>query len=199
MMKLRIWTVLFLVIVVCVSTGMLNVIYVHTDPIVRKNERIKMQRSVLEVFDIPYEEIGINDAFEKHIETQVVEQAANLFMEGKSLYRYKEGGLAFEISGPGFWGEISVLIALEPDLETIRGLKILKHVETPGLGGRIAESWFQSQFKGKKVIPELKIVSYRKAKGPNEVDAISGATQTSKAFERIINSNIETFCRNIGR
>jgi Na+-transporting NADH:ubiquinone oxidoreductase subunit C len=198
-MKLRIWTVLFLVIVVCVSTGMLNVVYVHTDPIVRKNERTKIQRSVLEVFDIPYGRTGISDTFERHIETQVLEQAVSLSMEGKSLYRYETGGLAFEISGPGFWGQISALIALEPDLETIRGLKILKHVETPGLGGRVAESWFLSQFKGKRVTPELKIVSYRKSEGPNEVDAISGATQTSKAFERIINSNIEAFRRNIGK
>lgn len=197
-MKLRIWTVLFLVIVVCVSTGMLNVVYVHTDPMVRKNERIKMQRSVLEVFDIPYEETGISDTFGRHIQTQVV-QAASPLMEGKSFYRYKTGCLAFEISGPGFWGKISALIALEPDLKTIKGLEILKHVETPGLGGRIAENWFLSQFKGKRVTPELKIVSYRKAEGPNEVDAISGATQTSKAFERIINSNIEAFRRNIGR
>jgi len=190
-MKHRIWVVLFLVIVVCVSTGMLNAVYIHTDPMVRKNERIKVQRSVLEVFDIPYEETSIDEIFKLSIETQTIRD--------KSLYRSKTGSVAFEISGPGFWGKISAMIALESDLETIKRLKILENMETPGLGGRIAESWFQNQFKGKKLIPELKIVPYGRAKGPNEVDAITGATQTSRAFERIINNSIGAFRQKMKR
>ena len=86
---------------------------------------------------------------------------------------------------------------IHTDLETIKRLKILENTETPGLGGRITESWFQDQFRGKKLIPELKIVPYRRAEGPNEVDAITGATQTSSAFERIINSNIRILYREI--
>ena len=191
-MKHKIWTILFLIIVVCVSTSMLNAIYIHTDPMVRRNDRLKKQRSVLEVFHISYEEAGIEKTFEKNIDfdTQTI--------KGIDLYRSSSGVVAFEISGPGFWGTISALIALEPDLETVRGLKILENTETPGLGGRIAESWFQDQFRGKKLIPELRIVPYRKARGPNEVDAITGATQTSRAFERIVNDNIRAFYRKKG-
>ena len=190
-MKRKIWTVLFLVIVVCVSTGMLNAIYVHTDPMVRKNERIKVQRSVLEVFDIPYEDTSISEIFKLSIDVQI--------LEDKALYRSRDGSMAFEISGPGFWGSISAMIALEFDLETIKGLKILKHAETPGLGGRITEGWFQAQFRGKRVISELKIVPYGEAEGPNEVNAITGATQTSRAFEKIINSNMTVLLKALPR
>jgi Na+-transporting NADH:ubiquinone oxidoreductase subunit C len=185
--KRKVWIVLFLVIVVCISTGMLSAVYVHTDPIVRENERTKVQANVLELFGIPYEETTIEEIFELSIDVQI--------MGNDTLYRSREGSIAFEISGSGFWGKISALIALGPDLDTIRGLKVLKNMETPGLGGRIAEDWFQDQFEGKKLIPELKIIPYRKAEGPNEVDAITGATQTSRAFERIINNSTEDFRR----
>lgn len=188
-MRYRIWTVLFLVIVVCVSTGMLNAIYTYTDPIVRRNEKLKIQKNVLEVFQIPHEEYNIRDIFEEIINTRTI--------EGMELYRSSSGSIAFEISGPGFWGTISALIALEADLETIKGLKILENKETPGLGGRIADDWFQSQFKGKKLVPELEIVPHGRAKEINEVDAITGATQTSKAFEKIINTNFRIFCQTI--
>ncbi len=188
-MRYRIWTVLFLVIVVCVSTGMLNAIYTYTDPIVRRNEKLKIQRSVLEVFQIPHEEYNIQEIFGESVNAQTV--------EGMELYRSSSGSIAFEISGPGFWGTISTLIALEPDLETIKGLKILESKETPGLGGRIADDWFQDQFRGKKLVPGLKIVPYGKAKELNEVDAITGATQTSKAFEKIINTNFRIFCQTV--
>ena len=189
-MKFKIWTVLFLIIVVCISAGMLNAIHFYTDPIAQKNARIKIQRSILEIFGIPYEETSVEEAFKEniYIDTKTV--------EGFTIYR-TEAGIAFEISGPGFWETISVLIALEPDLETIKGLRILKHAETPGLGGRITESWFQDQFKGKKLVPDLKIVSHKKAEGPNQVDAITGATETSKALERMINNNVRAFYQKI--
>ncbi len=186
-MRYRIWTVLFLVIVVCVSTCMLNAIYTYTDPVVRRNEKLKIQRSVLGVFQIPHEEYNIQEIFRESINAQTI--------ESMELYRSSSGSIAFQISGPGFWGTISALIALEPDLETIEGLKILKNTETPGLGGRIADDWFQDQFRGKKLIPELKIVSH--GEKPNEVDAITGATQTSKAFEKIINTNYRIFRQTI--
>jgi Na+-transporting NADH:ubiquinone oxidoreductase subunit C len=188
-MRYRIWTVLFLVIVVCVSTSMLNAIYTYTDPIVRRNEKLRIQKNVLEVFQIPHEEYNIQEIFGESVNTQTI--------EGMELYRSSSGNIAFQISGPGFWGAISALIALEPDLETIKGLKILENKETPGLGGRIADDWFQDQFRGKKLVPELKIVPH--GEKTNEVDAITGATQTSKAFEKIINTNFRIFYQKVTR
>ena len=190
-MRSRIWTVTFLVMVVCASTAMLGAVYTRTEPRVRRNERIKVQRSILEVFHIPFEENSIEEVFALSVDTQD--------LVGRSLYRSKDGGVAVEISGAGVWGEMSALIALEHDLETVIGLKILKNVETPGLGGRISEDWFQDQFVGKKAEPELRIVSRGEAKKPNEVDGITGATQTSEAFEKMLNSNIAALRRDMGR
>jgi Na+-transporting NADH:ubiquinone oxidoreductase subunit NqrC len=39
--------------------------------------------------------------------------------------------------------------ALDPDLETVKGIEVLDHAETPGLGGRMTEEKFKKQFVGK--------------------------------------------------
>ena len=41
------------------------------------------------------------------------------------------------ISGMGLWSTLYGFIALDADLETIRGLTYYEHLETPGLGGEV--------------------------------------------------------------
>ena len=199
-LKYKIWTVLFLVIVVCTSTAMLNVAYVNTKTEVEKREFLKLEQSVLDVFGIPYDQADIETIFKENITIE--------YINGMKIYSSYDG-IAFQITGPGFWDKISVLLALEYDMETIMSLKILSNNETPGLGARINEKWFLDQFRGKTVIPEIKIMTQKTTashtktdtttgassanRKPNEVDAITGATQTSKALEKLINNGVRTF------
>jgi len=198
-LKYKIWTVIFLVILVCVSTTMLSAIYANTKADIEQNELTKLKQNILDVFDIPYDQSNIESVFNENITIENVNH-----ME---IYRASEG-LAFEIDGSGFWDKISVLLALEYDMETIKGIRILKNNETPGLGSRITEKWFLEQFAGKSVIPEIKIISQKKLsyqkidtttsatyanRKKNEVDAITGATQTSKALEKLINNGVKNF------
>jgi len=44
--RYKIWTVLFLVIVVCASTIVLGAVYVKTEPTVEKNENIKLEEYI---------------------------------------------------------------------------------------------------------------------------------------------------------
>ena len=60
--------------------------------------------------------------------------------------------MAVPFSGSGVWGPIEGVLALEPDMQTIRGVRFYKQEETPGLGGEIASDWFQAQFKGKTLV-----------------------------------------------
>lgn len=199
-LKYKIWTVLFLIIVVCASTVMLNIAYVNAKPEVEKKELLNLEQSVLDVFSIPYDQPDIETIFKENITIENI--------NGMKIYRSYDG-IAFQITGPGFWDKISVLLALEYDMETIMALKILSNNETPGLGARITEKWFLDQFRGKTVIPEIKVITQKTAtshtkadtttgasyshRKPNEVDAITGATQTSKALEKLINNGIRTF------
>lgn len=196
--------VLFLVLIVSISTGMLSIVYYKTEHKVSLNSDIKLQKSILDVFEIPYDKNNIVEVFRNNINVKK--------KNDMTLYESKKG-IAIEITGPGFWDTIDAIIALEPDLQTIIGFKVLKHSETPGLGGRITEETFADQFRGKKTLPEIKIVkqikeqreyteSITKAtpapKANNQVDAITGATQTSKAIEKLINNNIKLFYEKMG-
>ena len=85
------------------------------------------------------------------------------------------------------------MISLEKDLKTIRKIKITYQEETPGLGSRIAEVNYLKQFKNKEILPRLVFVPEGKASGKNQVDAITGATGSSKAFEKLINENVQKY------
>lgn len=196
--------ILSLVIIVCISTGLLSAVYYKTEQRIILNKDIKFQKSILDVFGIPYDKNNIGKTFKDNI---IIRKSDDII-----LYE-SEKGIAMEITGPGFWDKIDAIIALEHDLQTIIGFRVLKHSETPGLGGRIAEDTFQDQFRGKRIFPEIRIVKQIKdqrentesvtratpaSKAINQVDAITGATQTSKAVERLINNSIRNFYKKMG-
>ena len=128
------------------------------------------------------------------------EQLFPLFIcnkEGKSFY-------IIPIRGKGLWGPIWGFISLESDMNTVYGVSFGHKSETPGLGAEIETQKFQQQFIGKQIFDESgKFVSVTVIKGgakPNDmhgVDAISGATITSKGvtemFERTLNNYIPYF------
>lgn len=197
-MKDKVWMVALLVITAFVSAGMLAVINIKTAPIVKKNNEIKLKKSVLDVFSFEYEESNIESLFDEKVE--IIDLTDKVYYKMRALESKssnQSSSIAFEISGPGFWGPIRALIAIRNDLETIDGIKFLKHEETPGLGGRIDEEWFSKQFKGKKVKPKLIKKPYQMAKTENEFDAITGATQTSLCIEAIINNSVNSFCERL--
>ena len=82
----------------------------------------------------------------------------------------------------------------------------IEQAETPGLGGRITEDAFEQQFKGLNAAPpeqgrQYIYVARERPENRNDprfgrsVDAITGATQTSMAVERLLNADLEQFRR----
>ncbi|MDA3833973.1 MAG: FMN-binding protein, partial [Spirochaetales bacterium] len=61
--------------------------------------------------------------------------------------------------------------------------------ETPGLGARIEEDWYQNQFSGKR--GPFTMVKEGEADGPQEINAITGASRTSEAMLNIMNRAAE--------
>ena len=93
--------------------------------------------------------------------------------------------------GVGLWGDIWGYIAVKADGQTIEGAVFAHASETPGLGGEIAMPWFYNQFDNKTLNVGGQFTSVKIVKGgangnPNGVDAISGATITSRALETAI-------------
>lgn len=97
------------------------------------------------------------------------------------------------MSGSGFWGPIEAMLAVDRNLTKIIGVSFYKHTETPGLGARITENWFVEQFIGLSLHPVSKSnkIFYLKPAGSQksekDLDAITGATGTSRAVERFLN------------
>lgn len=100
-------------------------------------------------------------------------------------------GFALPAEGNGYQGTIKLMIGLSADLSTITGIEVLEQLETPGLGGRISEHTFQEQFRGLAALPLLSYVKYRKPEGPSQIQAITGATISTRSTLAIINHTLE--------
>jgi Na+-transporting NADH:ubiquinone oxidoreductase subunit C len=96
--------------------------------------------------------------------------------------------------GYGLWNNIWGFVALEPDMNTVKGVKFQHAGETPGLGARIETDEIQERFKGKKVFEgdHLASISIMKGEGndwsndPHKVDGMSGATLTGKGVNNML-------------
>ncbi len=95
--------------------------------------------------------------------------------------------------GAGLWGPIWGYVALDADGKTVIGTNFSHESETPGLGAKITESQFKDEFKGKHIYVEGAFKSIEVMKkgqksvdGAETVDAISGATITSRGVSNMI-------------
>ena len=86
----------------------------------------------------------------------------------------------------GYGGDISVMTGVDADGK-VTGVNILSHAETAGLGAKAAEQSFRDRFVG--LVSGI-TVSKDKA-GENSIDAITGATITSRAMTEAVNAAIE--------
>ncbi len=99
-------------------------------------------------------------------------------------------GYCIKVTGAGYNGFMRIVVGIDPE-GTIRGVEILEHQETPGLGARINETrpgearpWFLKQFRGKPG---------RTIEVGKNIDAITGATISSKAVTDAINKTVNEF------
>lgn len=92
------------------------------------------------------------------------------------------------VRGKGLWSTMFAYVALDADLNTIRGISFYAHGETPGLGGEVENATWQKGWQGKKVYDQDRAVRLQVVKGSVdqsgeqaafEIDGLSGATMTS--------------------
>jgi len=97
-------------------------------------------------------------------------------------------GYAIPAAGPGFQDTIAILYGYEPREKLVVGMEVLESRETPGLGDKIyKDAVFVGGFSALSVEPQIVAVKKGTKSSPNEIDAITGATISSKAVVRIIN------------
>ena len=208
--------------------------YDKTDASVTRDDLVKLynervQGEVVEVVKQKVKETIWRDSKEtveevervvevRKTEHDVAELDALLFAESKkpaaerkdfkAIYRgQSEAGetvWCIPISGYGLWSTLYGFLALEADVDTVRGITFYAHGETPGLGGEVDNVAWQKTWRGKKVrdangglvgvalkkgIVDPK-VEYEKL---HMVDGLSGATITANGVTKFVKSDLETF------
>ena len=93
------------------------------------------------------------------------------------LWRSKKNTsiIACEATGSGMWNEITIVFVISLLDQHILGLQVTEEKETAGLGSKIREEDFTSQFTDKRFKNEVK------------VDAITGASTSSLSVEKLLN------------
>lgn len=98
------------------------------------------------------------------------------------------------IYGKGLWSTLQGFLALDKDLNTIRGITYYDHKETPGLGGEVDNPRWKNRWPGRKAFDESGQVAIKVIKGaagdvahdPYHVDGLSGATLTSRGVSEML-------------
>lgn len=181
-MKQNLKLIVFVLILGVLTSGLLVGVDALTRERITQNQAAQLKSAILDANQISYNFTNIHDVFDEEIEIITVGDL--------TFYEAKESkNVSYPYLGGGVWGPISGIVTLKSDFETIVAVKVLNQQETPGLGGIIAEAKYLATFVGIKMVPTLEIRKDSSANKVNEIDAITGATRTSEAFEIIMNDN----------
>ncbi len=120
------------------------------------------------------------------------------FKDGETEFTYyfalKDGniiGYIFKTAEKGYGGDVSVMTAVNVD-GTVKSVAILDvSNETPGLGQNAAKESFYSQYAGKK--SGISLLKNGADSDKNEVNAVTGATITSTAVNKAVNTALKQF------
>jgi electron transport complex protein RnfG len=99
-------------------------------------------------------------------------------------------GWVIKAGGQGYADKIEILIGLDPAAKTISGIFILEQKETPGLGNKISFARWRNQFIGKSTASPLTVIK-SKNRTPGSIDAVTGATISSRSVTGIVNRTID--------
>jgi Na+-transporting NADH:ubiquinone oxidoreductase subunit C len=185
-------------------TSLVSAVKAVNEERIRLNEEVRLKRVILDALRIPYpegvaEKESVVDLFRQRV--RVSERGGRPLYFGYDEAGETIAGIAFAVGGPGFWGPIEAMVAVDGSASAIIGVKFYRHTETPGLGARMTEPFFRDQFRGLSLKgrgaaskePFFRLVPSGTGSSAEELDAITGATRTSEAIERFLNRELKIF------
>ncbi len=101
-------------------------------------------------------------------------------------------GWLIPAAGQGYGDVIELLVGVDAQVDTVKGIYILAQKETPGLGNKIVKRKFRKNYQDAPTDRQL-IVVKREKQAPHEISAISGATVSSENTTAIVNNAIAVF------
>ena len=85
---------------------------------------------------------------------------------------------------------LTLLIGVDEQVKVLKGYRVIKSLETPGIGSKITKPFFYKQFEGQDATKPLIPVPPGKRCAKQEINTISGATISSKGVTTTINENL---------
>lgn len=184
-----------------VISGILIVlVYQYTLPIIKQNRAEALQTSILRV--VP----GATSSKTFQIDSSGAVMPFNEKDE-RSLRLYgayntagQLEGVAVEARGQGFQDVIHILYGYDPEQHAVVGMQVLESRETPGLGDKIEKDVnFVRNFEALSVVPgddgrpqhPVTMVKNGKKTDPWQVEAITGATISSRAIANILRESTD--------
>ncbi len=170
-------------------------VYLSTKPIIDENKRRAIEAAVLKV--IP-DATGYQPFL---LENNTLQPATDSKTKGLLFYagydQHKQLiGLAAPANAQGYADKVYIIYGYRFDCECITGVKVIKHAETPGLGDKvITDQNFVANFdaldakvnaEGSALKNRIITVKHGAKTNPWEIDAISGATITSRAIGKAL-------------
>lgn len=132
--------------------------------------------------------IVLSDA-ESFSDAQTIEKDGAQYTYYKGMSQSGEvNGYVFSTSAKGYGGDIDVMVGVGTD-GSVKGVSILSISETAGLGMNAKKDSFLTQFNGKTA----GITVSKTAPSDNEIQALTGATITSKAMTSAVNTALELY------
>ncbi|MGB4275043.1 MAG: RnfABCDGE type electron transport complex subunit G, partial [Bacillota bacterium] len=131
--------------------------------------------------------------------TEVLSQAkAEASAKGKQSFAivdkmyagYSQGeqkGFVFLCLPSGYGGVIETAVGISSD-GNVKGVSIIRHSETPGLGSQITGSGFLERFLEISVGTDVKVTQ-----DGGGIDSVTGATVSSRAVANAVNQALEVF------
>ena len=101
----------------------------------------------------------------------------------KSIWKADDAGYVVEVTPSGFGGNLDIMVGVDND-GVCTGVSIVSHAETSGLGANATKEDWRAQFIGKSGTLAV-------TKDGGEINALTGATITSRAVTNGVNSAIQ--------
>ncbi len=185
---------------IAMLSGFLVVLtYQLTKPIIAENQRRAIEAAVFQVIPgaVSRRDFVVNEqglfAVTPDKPVEGIPLYAGYDAEGKLL------GVATNAASQGYADLVHLLYGYDPACQCIRGIKVLKLAETPGLGDKIlSDAGFLANFEqldaslnadGSDLANDILTVKHGSKRHAWEIDAISGATISSKAVGKALNQS----------
>ncbi len=178
-------------------------VYQVTLPAVNANKKLALERQVFKVLPnakkiVPYfaSAAGITSA-----EGQDQAPAGSIIFYAVYDAANNLSGIAAEASSSGYADQVRILYAYDAQKQLITGIGVISMRETPGIGDKIlTDQAFLKNFEAldvslsadlQSLANAVKTVKHGTKTSPWQIDAIAGATVTSKAVGRGINESAQ--------